>query len=352
MIEGLLKEKTVWEKLASSDEPIFLYGMGNGADAVLDEFEKLGIKCSGVFASDDFVRGQYFRGFKVRKLSEIEGEYERFTVALCFATALPDVIDNIIEISKKHRLLIPCVPVVKGEIFNRSFAEKNASKIDEAYNLLCDDESKRIYSECVAFMLGGELKYLLSSACEKNEIFSGFFSLTNSENYLDLGAYRGDTVDEFLRFCGGRYSSITAVEPSEKSFLKLLEHCKNIDSCECVNACVTDKDGTALFSKDAGRHSALSEKGSPVPCVTVDSLSAARKFTYIKADIEGEEMLMLGGAVNTLKRDKPKLCIAAYHRSADIFELPLQIKEINPNYTIYLRRQLCVPCWDLNYYCI
>ncbi|MBR6004704.1 MAG: FkbM family methyltransferase [Clostridia bacterium] len=352
MIEGLLKEKTVWEKLASSDEPIFLYGMGNGADAVLDEFEKLGIKCSGVFASDDFVRGQYFRGFKVRKLSEIEGEYERFTVVLCFASSLPDVIENIIRISKKHRLLIPCVPVVEGEIFNRSFAEKNAEKIDEVYNLLCDDESKRIYSECVAFMLGGELKHLLSSASEKNEIFSGFFSLTNSENYLDLGAYRGDTVDEFLRFCGGRYSSITAVEPSEKTFLKLRGHCGNIASCRCINACVSDKDGTALFSADAGRHSALSENGKSVPCVTVDSLSAECAFTYIKADIEGEEMRMLEGAVNTLKNNRPKLCIAAYHRSEDVFKLPLRIREINPGYSVYLRRQMCIPCWDLNYFCI
>ena len=65
-------QASVWEVLKKSEKPVILYGMGNGADKVLDECQRLGINVSGVMASDDFVRGQSFRGFTVKKLSDFE----------------------------------------------------------------------------------------------------------------------------------------------------------------------------------------------------------------------------------------------------------------------------------------
>ena len=51
------KEKDVWEQLTVADKPIFLYGMGLGAEKILSQFEQNGIKAEGIFASDEFVRG-------------------------------------------------------------------------------------------------------------------------------------------------------------------------------------------------------------------------------------------------------------------------------------------------------
>lgn len=42
--------------------------MGDGADKVLAAFDRYGIKASAVIASDDFVRGQKFHDFTVKKL--------------------------------------------------------------------------------------------------------------------------------------------------------------------------------------------------------------------------------------------------------------------------------------------
>mgnify|MGYP006386202523 CR=1 FL=1 len=68
MINTLLKEKSVWEKLMVTRKPIILYGMGDGADRVLQEFELLNIHASGVMASDDFVRGQSFHKFTEERI--------------------------------------------------------------------------------------------------------------------------------------------------------------------------------------------------------------------------------------------------------------------------------------------
>ena len=49
-------EQSVWTRLQAEARPIVLYGMGDGADKILDRFETLGITAAGVFASDEFVR--------------------------------------------------------------------------------------------------------------------------------------------------------------------------------------------------------------------------------------------------------------------------------------------------------
>ena len=59
---------------------------------------------------------------------------------------------------------------------------------------------------------------------------------------------------------------------------------------------------------------------------------------------------MIKGGIDTLRRDKPKLNIALYHRSEDIFKLPLMIKKIQPEYNIFMRQHPHIPSWDLNLY--
>ena len=67
---------SVWEKLKNSDEPIIMYGTGNGADKVMDKLTELGITLSGITASSTFVRNRTFRGFQVIPLSYFEEKYE------------------------------------------------------------------------------------------------------------------------------------------------------------------------------------------------------------------------------------------------------------------------------------
>ena len=46
MFEDLLTTESSWEFLKNTPLPIVVYGTGNGADMVFDEFERLDIKCS------------------------------------------------------------------------------------------------------------------------------------------------------------------------------------------------------------------------------------------------------------------------------------------------------------------
>jgi hypothetical protein len=59
------------------------------------------------------------------------------------------------------------------------------------------------------------------------------------------------------------------------------------------------------------------------------------KIDYIKMDIEGAESAALHGAMNILKKLKPKLAISVYHKDSDLWELPHLIKSINPDYRLF-----------------
>ena len=54
-------------------------------------------------------------------------------------------------------------------------------------------------------------------------------------------------------------------------------------------------------------------------------------------DIEGTEFAALSGAIETIKKFKPRLAICVYHQLMDFYELPLVVKEWNPDYKIYFQ---------------
>ena len=66
----------------------------------------------------------------------------------------------------------------------------------------------------------------------------------------------------------------------------------------------------------------------------------------MKLDVEGAELPALEGARRTIAEERPALALALYHRTADIFEIPLMLAEHYPG-GFRLRRARCVPGWEL-----
>ena len=344
--ERILKHTSVWEKLKHENRPIILYGTGNGADTVLDIFESLNIKASAVCASDGFVRKRIFRGFEVISISDAKEKFENPLFCLSFASSIPEVMENI----KALNPLVPVVPVFGKDFVDRDFIIGNCEKIDYAYSLLADEKSKEVFENILTFEFTGELHYLLRTETTREEALCQLLKLSDKEHYADLGAYRGDTLEELIDLCRG-FEKAYAFEPDKKTFIKLKENTKDMKNLSLFPYALWSENTTLNFSGGGGRQSALSEEGYEVEAVALDSILKGKKLTYIKADVEGAEKEALEGMSRILKEQKPKLCISAYHRSADIFELILQIHIINPEYKISLRHHPYIPAWDTNLYC-
>ena len=115
----------MWEELKKETRPIVVYGMGNGADKLFDRLAEYGISVNEVFASDGFVRGHSYRGYKVKSFSEIKESYTDFVILLSFASNREEVIALFADIDSQFDLYIPDMPVAGEEYFDREFYNSN-----------------------------------------------------------------------------------------------------------------------------------------------------------------------------------------------------------------------------------
>lgn len=349
MIE-LLKEKTnVWDFLANDSKPIVVYGMGNGSQRIIETIRHYGGEVSDIFASDEFVRGHSFLGYKVHKYSEICEKYNDFNVVIGFATHLDDVLDRIKSISKDHTTFAPDVPVAGGGLFTYEYVKENEEKIDFVYNRLADEKSKEVYLDIINFKINGKVEYLFNSFTEKSLIYRDILKLGQNETIVDLGAYDGDTIREFTGFTNNKYRHIYALEPDEKNFRKLSRNTENMENVTIYNMGAWNRQDTLIFDKKAGRNSKLSSQGVPVKVSDVDTL-INDDISMIKMDIEGSELKALEGCKNTIQKYIPKLYVCAYHRNEDLFSLPLKVFEMCDDYKMYFRHSPYVPAWECNFY--
>ncbi len=351
MISFIKEKETAWDKLKAEKRPIYIYGMGDGALKIMAVFRKCGIQLKGIFASDDFVRGHSFEGYKVMKLSEVEELEKDFVVVLAFAAGYQSIVDRIHEIAEKHTLYVPDVPVTGGGLFTYDYCVQNAEKLQEVYDSLADDFSRKVYANIINFKISGDIKYLDAVTTPKAEIYRDIIKPHMGETYVDLGAYNGDTIREVLEFTHGRYTGIYAVEPDKKNYKKLMKFVDGMKYVYTYNSAAWCIDTELPFAAKAGRQSAISaDSENLISARSVDSILGRKAATIIKMDVEGFEREAIWGAAQTITRYSPKLMISLYHRNEDIFELPLLIKMLNPNYKLYIRHQLYIPAWETNLY--
>ncbi len=351
----------VWTRLSETDKPIIMYGMGDGAEKILAVMERYGIKPADFMASDEFVRGHSFKGFRVKKLSEIEELYKDFIIVVCFGSALPEVMEHITEIAGRHETVAPDVPVIGDGLFDGDYISDHEFEIMKLKTILADEESKRCLDILMKYRISGDIGVLRSSESPREEMLD-MLDIGTNETYVDLGAYDGDTIEEFLRLTNKRFNKIYALEPDRRSYTKLRRRLYYISGAllTAKNAAAWSSNTQLMFWNKAGRSSSftanISEqtkgKGYETEAVTVDSLLDGKPATLIKYDVEGAEREALLGTAETIAKYRPRLIVSVYHRVGDMIELPLLVHELNPDYRIYLRHHPYIPAWDTNIYCV
>ena len=347
----LLNVTPLWQKLQNTTKPILLYGMGNGADMIINILESYSISYSDTFASDGFVRGHSFHGKRVLSFSEAKEKYGDFVIIVTFAVHDEPTMNFISQLSDSFELYAPTVSVVDGSPFDLDFFKENEDNFRKAYEMLSDEKSKSDYLDILRFKLSGDVKYLVKTHSEKMKLYDEVLPLSDNETIMDLGAYDGDTVREFLTVTNGKYNKIFALEPDEKNFRKLERKTEGLENLIRLNIGAWDKKETLYFAKKSGRNSRLEDGGVPVEFDSVDNVADC-EITFIKMDIEGAELKALEGAKNTVRKYKPKLYVCAYHRNEDMFALPFKIKELYEGYKIYFRQHPYIPAWESNFYAI
>ena len=350
------EKEDLWDLLKKDGRPIYIYGMGNGADRLADRLQTLGLSESGYFASDAFVRGQCFRGHRVQTFSSVLEKEKSFIALLAFGSRLPNVIEGFHSVSARVPFFIPDLPLVGNTYFDRSFLKEHVAELAEAAASLCDAASRDLFCDLILYKLRGELTVLMRAVNSNVPLFS----LKEEETAVDLGAYTGDSIAQFRASYPGIKNYI-AVEADAKNYRKLEEYASNSladgISIRAIHGAAGEKEGSVSFFSSGNRNSSRANpshvaKTVCIPSVTVDRLAADQNVGLIKFDVEGMEAEAILGCAETISRCRPVLKISVYHRSEDLHHLLLLCKSLYPHTQYYLRRNPCVPAWEADLYVI
>ncbi|OBX23241.1 MULTISPECIES: FkbM family methyltransferase [Bizionia] len=170
---------------------------------------------------------------------------------------------------------------------------------------------------------------------------------TEGDTVLDLGGCWGDTALYFAKKVGasGHVYSFEFIPENIKIFNKNVSLNNNYEKrITLVNNPVSEYSNDTIFFKDNGPASRVEfnsfpEQTGTTQTISIDDFVVNQKLhtvNFIKMDIEGAELPALKGAIQTIKKYRPKLAIAIYHSIHDLAVIPAWILDLNLDYDIFI----------------
>lgn len=229
------------------------------------------------------------------------------------------------------------------------FAKRHEELIKCA-NTFEDEFSVELYSEIIHNRINNSIpdaKYFTNRAYFCLPQFSIF---DKNESFVDIGAFVGDTLEEYINSHGGIFGKYYAFEPSTINY-NALNHRVNRICLEwglspskfvLLNAAVGRNTGEMRLQCDETHMGNYlvnnSDDGSEnVKVYSIDDYFSDLTVNFLKADVESFELDMLKGSECVIRRDHPKIAITIEHNATDMYEIILWLKKLDMGYRFMLR---------------
>lgn len=339
--------------LKNTTYPIVLWGAGSLAVSVYNFLKKNKIRIVACLVDIENLEDDYFFDIPIYNLSKIKKLYDKVDVIIGHSryekgSLIKEKNENINEVIYFCNI---CYGQYKS--VDLDFIKKNIYKYIEAYEYLNDDRSKRAFIAYINSKMNDDIRFIQECIGEeKNNYFNNeLFKINHKEIYLDLGAYNGDTIREFLNESYGKYKKIIAFEPEKNSFLELLNTYGNSNNdMVFYNMGAYDENKTVYFNDDAESSSlVLNDMGEKIKVVKIDD-EVKDSVSVIKINYMQGVLETLRGAENIIKENMPKIAIVVGFDNMTVINVILYFKWLNnrlegtqKKYDIILRFNAVMP---------
>jgi FkbM family methyltransferase len=329
---------------------VYVFGTGNFASRLLRSLNTVGVEVLGIVDWPERSR-QFFEGYKVFGLQE--GLRLEFPVVLGFHNpdaSVKRVRESLTAIGVTDVISPPQVVemlYLRNEILSNYWLSPqrtfplDVGKKDFVQSMLSDKKSNLVFESFIRYRQTGEIEELLSPDSVQAQYFPKDIpefsrQLKNTGAFVDVGAYTGDTL-KALALTPYSPEIYFGLEPDLNSFQELLKAAKEFKGKSlCLPLAASDHLGWANFSTSGSSSAVVFGDGTPVQTANLD-LFAEIQMSYVKMDIEGSELSALRGAESVIRRDKPLLAIAVYHKPEDLLEIPIFLASLGVYKNFYLR---------------
>jgi FkbM family methyltransferase len=226
---------------------------------------------------------------------------------------------------------------------SQDFFTQNQDRVQRVLELLSDEKSKKVLNAVIKYrMYKTPIPQSLYSEYDQYFV-SDIIRISQGEVFVDVGAYTGDTIQQFMDLARKqkvRYGKIIGFEPDEKNYSLVSRYYGKKKGVILIKKGISIKEDTLFFRVESATSHVVEDGNNAdysIPVTNIDSVKVCSKATWIKMDIEGAEMDALHGAEETIKRNHPKLTICIYHSDEDILRIIEYIHELVPEYRLYVR---------------
>jgi FkbM family methyltransferase len=200
--------------------------------------------------------------------------------------------------------------------------------------------------------MGTFISFLLEQYKYKNKVFikKGDYVIDGGGCYGDTALYFADMVKD-----QGKVFSFEFIKDNLDIFNKNIKlNPDKRDIIELVERPLWSFSETEFSAVGSGAGSRLSnikenENAQLYKTISIDDFVAKNKIekiNFIKLDIEGAELEALKGAIKTIEKYKPQLAICVYHKNSDFWEIPRFLKDLVPEYELYLDHFVINPFYE------
>lgn len=213
----------------------------------------------------------------------------------------------------------------------------NLNHYEWLWNRITEEESRRILARLLNFRLSRNLRFMDGFVdAQDRQYFEPFLQLQKAgETFLDIGCYDGYTAEGFIRRCPD-YAGVHVFEPEMNNMLKVRARLERYRDIHYHEYGASSAPANLRFHSN-GSSSGISNEGDlEIRVERIDDVVEG-PFSFLKIDIEGEEIPALHGAAEAISRNHPRLAISVYHRADDLWRIPKTVFEIRDDYDLYLR---------------
>lgn len=232
----------------------------------------------------------------------------------------------------------------------------NEDHARRCFDILADESSRRFFCEQLQWRYWLDYECLSTPTPASDTYF--LVPLQDDEVFVDCGALDGDSIRQFLARSQNRFQRIIAVEPDPGSRAQLANQLSILPAeirgrIDVIPYALGSENKTVGFTSTVSPTSKISAGDGThrVECRRLDDIHWPVPPTYIKMDIEGAEPDAILGGKSLLASRMPVLAACLYHKCEHLWEIPLLIHSIAPEYHIHIRRY-AEECWELVCYAV
>lgn len=337
-------------RIVDSSQSIILFGSAKCAEKVYKFIKDRGAwgKVQFVLDNDTLKSGKLFHGKCIYSPNDSPGNLQK--CAIIIASGSAHIIKKQLEgMGIKGDSLFE-FPFTNLQLSPTPFEEikHNEREIKKTYDMLEDQRSKQVYEALLNYKITRRAYYLQDVFDrEEDQYFDNtLVELSDNDVVVDCGAYIGDTLQEYCKRVNGRIKKYVCFEADTDVCKKLKNNIDiwGIENVDVYNiGCWNKKDNLRLNVQGSGTSFLTESKdGEVIEVDALDNILRDLPVSFVKMDIEGAEEKALLGMKHIISKYKPILAISIYHSIRDFWYLPQLIKQLMPDYMLYIRhyRQL------------